>query len=403
MSGGVVERRLYLLSFFDELGPLFALVALWFLHSGLSATDISWVFLFWALVALLLEIPSGALADRVERRRLIVVAVLLRAAGIATWMLWPTLPGILVGVMLWAIHGALWSGTWESLIHDLVAPAGGTTAYTRVMARTGQANQAGIAGGTLIAAAVLRLDGTLPLLGWLTVALHALSVVLILRLPPAPRAEPDEAEDMDEADTPLSLAAWLETLREGVRAAMAHATLRRLVVVGALLEGLFILDEYQPLLGSARGATEAEIPFLVLVIWVGLMLGGELAARRPHLSGPVVGGLLCAAALLTMMALWSGSVHALYLLGVGYAAQNTAWIISDARFQQQAPRQVRATVTSVRAFLGVLLNMGAFALVAGLSVGEDPVRGVLILVGVLLVTGGLLMAWLPASVRESAQ
>ncbi len=88
---------------------------------------------------------------------------------------------------------------------------------------------------------------------------------------------------------------------------------------------------------------------------------------------------------------------------MGYAAQNTAWIISDARFQQQAPRQVRATVTSVRAFLGVLLNMGAFALVAGLSVGEDPVRGVLILVGVLLVTGGLLMAWLPASVRESAQ
>ncbi|MFT5680756.1 MAG: hypothetical protein ACI8RZ_001662 [Myxococcota bacterium] len=77
--------------------------------------------------------------------------------------------------------------------------------------------------------------------------------------------------------------------------------------------------------------------------------------------------------------------------------QNTAWILSDARFQERTPGHVRATVTSVRAFLAALLNMGAFALVAGLSVGADPTIGVGIVVVVVMVTGGLLAVWLPAA------
>ena len=389
-----MRARLYLFAFVNEFGPLYALYAVWFAESGISATGISWVYLFWAAVGLVAEVPSGALADRVDRRRLIAVALLLRAVGISIWLVWPTFEGILLGAGLWAICLSLTSGTWEALVYDLLTAQGVEDDYAPVMARAGQAGHAAVASGTLLASGMLGLGASIPLLGWLTVALHALSLWAILGLPRAAHAV-DPEEDEDEGEAPLTFAAWRETLREGLRVARAHPVRLRLLVVGALLEGLFILDEYQPLLGNARGASAATIPLLVFAVWAGLLLGGELAARRPALRGAVVGGLLIGGAGLTLAALASGTVWALVALGLAYAAQNTAWILNDARFQARTPAHVRATVTSVRALLGAGLNMGAFALVAALSVGDDPTRGMLILVGVLAVTGGLLVRWLP--------
>jgi len=388
-----LRTRLYLFAFVDEFGPLYALYAIWFAANGLTATQISWIFLMWAGVVLVAEVPSGALADRMDRRHLIAGATLFRALGISTLLLWPTLTGILVGAALWAVHSSLVSGTWEALVYDLLVERGEEERYTTVSARIGQANYAGIAGGALLASAGLALGATIPLLGWLTVGAHVLSLATVLSLPEAEAVE-------DEEESPLTFAAWRETLRAGVSAATASPVLLRVLVLGAVIEGLFILDEYQPLLAEARGAREVVIPLLVMVVWVGLFLGGELAARRPRLSSAWVGGLLSASALLVLLALWSGSVWALAVLGVGYAMQNVAWVVSDARFQERAPKRVRATVTSVRAFLAALVNMMAFALVGLLSVGDDPRLGVMVLVGVLVGTGVLMVLWLPEPSAE---
>lgn len=386
MSPAALRRRLYLFSFVDEFGPLYALYAVWFAACGLSAAQISWVFLAWAGIGLVAEVPSGALADRVNRRWLIAAAIVVRAVGIGTWFVWPTFSGILLGAGLWAVHGALASGTWEALVYDLVAEDGEPDDYARVMARVGQANHAGITLGALIATAATAAGATIPVLGWVTVAVHVLAVGTVLSLPDAPASDDD---------APLTVAGWLQTLRDGVRAAGGAPIRTRLLGVGVLLEGLFILDEYQPLLAHARGASDTVVPLLVGAVWAGLILGGELAARRPRLRGPVVGGLLIGSALLVLLAVWSGSIWALALLGVGYAAQNLAWIITDARFQQRVPDAVRATTTSVRAFFGGVISMGAFALVAALSDGADPGPGLPPLLAVLILAGGLLVVWLP--------
>ncbi|MDH3681799.1 MAG: MFS transporter, partial [Acidimicrobiia bacterium] len=131
---GILKRRLYSLAFIDEFGPVYAVYTLWFNDNGVTTSQVSTVFLVWALVALLLEIPSGALADRVDRRRLLAMAFGIRAVGIALWLVWPTLTGVFIGAVLWATHDALASGSWEAMIHDELTAVAAADRYGPVMA-----------------------------------------------------------------------------------------------------------------------------------------------------------------------------------------------------------------------------------------------------------------------------
>lgn len=419
-----LKRRLYGLAFVDEFGPIYAVYTLWFNDNGITTAQLSTVFLLWALTALALEIPSGALADRVDRRRLLGAAFAIRAVAIVLWLVWPTLTGLAIGTALWALHDALASGAWEALIHDELDTIGRARWYAPVMARIGQFSHLGVAAGTLVGAGLLWLDVGLVTLGWLTVAAHVGSISLVLTLPDASRRRETRprsaAEDADEGgadpttdrsigggpvagtiladvapDDSFSYREWWATLRSGVRDARTDPVLTRLVVVGAMLEGLFIVDEYVPLLVRARGGVDAQASVVVLVVWVGLLVGGEVAARRPALSGRVLGTTLIAGVTVMTFAFVTSSVWTLMLVGIGYAALQAVWIATDARLQERTPSDTRATVTSVRGVGSATISMAAFIVIGAMADGDDPTPGQFVVLAALAIAGVLVVRWLP--------
>ena len=415
-----LKRRLYLLSFIDEFGPVYAVYTLWFNDNGISTSQISTMFLVWAIVALALEIPSGALADRVDRRHLLATAFGIRAGGLTLWMLWPTFTGALIGTAMWATHDALASGAWEAMIHDELTAVEQAPRYQTVMARIGQFSHVGVAAGTLLGAALLQVDVGLQTLGWITVAAHAGSTSLVATLPNvrsvahssvAPEATQrtdrsigagpvaEQILDDVESDDASSYREWWATLRAGVRVTRQNAMLARLVVVGAMLEGLFILDEYLPLLARARGGDDWAAPIIVFVVWVGLLIGGEVAARMPTLSGRTLGLTLIAAVGVTTAAFLIDSVWTLMLVAVGYAALELVWINADARLQERAPAATRATVTSVRGFGSAAISMVAFAVIGAMADGDDPTPGHFPVLIALGIAGVLIVRWLPRPAR----
>lgn len=363
------------------------------------------MYALWATVGLVLEVPSGALADRVDRRRLLAAAFGLRAVGITILIAWPTTTGALIGVALWAAHSATASGAWEAAIHDQLASAGAADRYTAVMARVSQYSYLGIAAGTLVAGGALRWGGSIAALGWLSVAAHIPAMVLVLRLP-AGATEPTGAggvpspvDDEDGADDrePASYQEWWATLRAGLAVALRHPVTLRLVVIGGLLEGLFVADEYVALLGRSRGVSDAVIPLLVLVVFVGALAGGELVARRPALSGRAAGAAIAAGASLVAGSLWSNQSWLLVLIGLSYVPLEAARVAADGRLQAHAPQATRATVTSVRSFLTSITGLAAFGAIALVSRGEDPTAGLAIVVAALLATGLAAARWLKDS------
>lgn len=402
MPRGALRRRLYALGFVDEFGPIYALYTVLFLDNGITAAQVSMVFVVWALVEMVCEIPSGALADRVDRRRLLGVAFALRAIGIAVWLVVPSYPGVLLGAALWALHSSLASGAREALIHDELAAAGEAAAYPVVMARIGQLGHVGVALGTIVASVAVTGGATIEQLGWVTVAIHVVSIRLVLSLPDVRRTlgigERGSGLDAGDLDVGGSgLRAWWATLRTGLARARRSPVAKRLIVLGASLEGLLVIDEYVPILAVHRGADEAVVPLFVLSVFVGVVAGGELAACRPRLPGRTLGRAVIGGAILTGVAVAVTPAWPLVLIGAGYVALETLWIIGDARLQERIEASTRATVTSVRSFLSNLVGIAAFGVVALLASGGDPSPGLLGVALGLAIVGVLAIRWVPAS------
>lgn len=395
-------RRLLLFAFVDELGPFLAIYTLLFADHGITTAQTSWVFALWALLGVVFEVPSGALSDRVDRRRLLAGAILLRALGISVWLVWPTFAGVVVGAALWAVHTATASGTYEALVYEQLLSTGEVDRYPVLMARLGQANHLGTALGALMATGMVSgLSWTLPTLGWSTVVLHLPALWAVLSLPASGDVEVDDGVDGDGGedgdDEELNgWGGWWRTLRAGVGAVRGRPGLRRWVLLCAVLEGIFVVDEYVPLLARQRGVDDGLVPLFVMCVWGGLLIGGELAARRPQLSAVALAALM-ALALATMGAgLSVEHSWALVLLGVAYGAMNTTWILSEARLQAAAPSTARATTRSVVSLFSALLSMVLFVVVQQLNIDDDPTPGLLfVVVGLAMVGLGVLRTSTP--------
>jgi len=152
---------LYVYTFFDDLVLLYPVYALLFTQTGLSVGQISALFACWSLSSLVLEVPSGALADTVSRRMLLWIGPLLAAAGFALWVCAPSFWAFACGFVLWGAKGALGSGALEALIYEELDRIGVAARYGQVMGRAKAAGTAGTVLAMGAAAPVLAAGGYL--------------------------------------------------------------------------------------------------------------------------------------------------------------------------------------------------------------------------------------------------
>ena len=404
---------MYAFAILDELIPLYPVYALLFADSGLSTGQISTLLVLWSLTGFLLEVPTGVLADRLSRRRLLTVAALLRAAGFALWLAVPSYAGFAVGFVLWGMKSAFSSGTWEALIYDELAAAGETERYPRVIGRAEVLGVLGVLGGTA-AATPLMAAGGYGLTGWLSVAACVAGAMVAVTLPertrvraPAPRpaeaggAASTAAVEAGGLDEVAGLRGYLETLWTGLREARSSRTIRRLLVVAALLPGLSALDEYLPLLARSTGASDTLVPILLLVQYAGLAAGAELGGRFPEVAPSRVAALTAAGGLLLAAGALSG--HPIGFLGVGacFAALWYGTVVSGTRLQERMIGSARATVTSLS---GLATETVALAVYGGFGIGVRWASLQVLVAGLtvpLLLLAGVLPRWLPAARDEN--
>lgn len=101
---------------------------------GLSVFEISLLLSWWALVGMLLEVPSGALADYWSRRKLLVIAPLIKSICFITWYFADGdfyLYGL--GFLFWSTGSSLVSGTTEALLYDELTAFDRKDEYEKVL------------------------------------------------------------------------------------------------------------------------------------------------------------------------------------------------------------------------------------------------------------------------------
>ncbi len=181
-----------------DLLPIYALYGVLFADHGLSTAQISLLLALWSVTAFVLEVPSGAWADTVSRRALLVLSCLLQAACFALWMLAPSFLGFALGFVIWGVASSLESGTFEALIYDDLVARGEPSAYASIIGWARGAQETTVLVAILVAAPLFTLGGY-PLVGWVSVAIALLHTLTAVALPSAPVAISAAAvDDLDD-------------------------------------------------------------------------------------------------------------------------------------------------------------------------------------------------------------
>lgn len=394
-----------------DLLPVYGLYGVLFADNGLDAAQISLLFALWSLTAFFLEVPSGAWADTVSRRGLLLLSCVLQAATFTVWALAPSFAGFALGFILWGISGALESGTFEALIYDELVARDETSAYARVMGYTRAAQEISVL-VAIVAAAPLFALGGYPLVGWVSVGIACLHVVTALALPRAPRAvSASVVEDLEdgapEPDPGTVPSGYLSMLRTGVGESLRVRRVRRGVLLGALLYGMTAFDEYFGLLAVEGGASTAVSALLLGVAVTGSLVGSLLAGRTEAIPANRLAAALVVAGVLFvggcfLVAAAPGSAYGTALLwlgfvgiAIGYGIDFNAEVVAGARLQDAIEGPARATVTSVSGLLSEIVALGIFGFVALATNWWSMPVTVGVLGTLLLLAAALTPSWLP--------
>ena len=376
--------------------------SLLFVDHGVSSAHLSILLIIWSLTSFLCEVPSGAWADTVDRRLLLVLSAAIYAVGFSTWMLWQTFAGFALGFVCWGLSSALMSGTFESLVYDELVTRGARERYPALI---GWAHSSAmIANLTATAAAAwLFAVGGYPLVGWVSVAIAVGQGALAATLPVSRAARRPAHEERALLETERAASRYVAMLRSGLAESRHHPDVRRVLLLAAAMVGLTAYDEYFPLVARDHGVATTVVPLLLAVTVLGQVVGTAAVGRTARFGGPVVGGILVVGAALVS----AGALAAPYLgfvaIGIGYGLLNNAMLVGETRLQDTITGPARATVTSVLSLLEEVIALTVYAAFAlGAHALSFPTLVALLGIPAALV-GYAVMRWLPDRGLEAVE
>ncbi|MDH6611450.1 MFS family permease [Streptomyces sp. SAI-208] len=369
-----LTSTLYGYAFLDDLVLLYPVYALLFADTGLPLWQISSLFALWSLTAVVLEVPSGAWADTVSRRRLLWLGPLLTAAGFALWVTVPSYSAFALGFVLWGAGGALGSGSLEALVYDELERLGAAERYARVMGRTRAVRLLATVAAMGLAGPVLALGGY-GAVGAASVLACLLAAVTATRLP-------EHRVPAEKGST-----SWPATLRAGVAEARGDRGVQgALLLVPAAAAVWGALDEYVSLLIRDLGVADATVPYLVLLVWATVTVGSLLTGPAERLGTRGLAALIAGAALAMAVGAGVRTPAGIALVGLAFAGFQLAEVLADVRLQHRIDDARRATLTSVASLGTELVTVAVFGLYSLLGASLPHSTVFVILSGPYLVT-----------------
>ncbi|MBN1891373.1 MAG: MFS transporter [Clostridiales bacterium] len=231
----------YLYCIFSNLLPAYPIYLLLFEYKGLSLSQISLLLMIWSVPVVLLELPSGILADRWSRKNLLLISTFLHAACFAVWLFSEGFLGFAVGFIFWGISEALSSGAREAVLFDSLKKAGTEENFDRIFGR-------GEMLGRVSIAVAMVLGGILSEIGGFALALSVSALSLLLgsvivlgfhEVNIFRESLPEKAMIFDKQG--------LGALRDAASFLFGSPLLLLPVLLSILVVGMYgILDEYDP-------------------------------------------------------------------------------------------------------------------------------------------------------------
>jgi len=387
--------------------PVSVLLAL---SRGLSLAEVGAVFVVHSTTVVLLELPTGGLADAVGRRPVLVVSGLLHVGACAAFATADSVPGFVLATFLLGAGRALDSGPLQAWYVDAVHQVDPRADVTPGLSRGGAADCLALSAGTVLGGALPAvLDGAperllvLPYVVAAALSLLSVTAVLLLVTPTGPPRT---------GSASAALAAGLRdvprTVRDTLRLARRDDALRRVLllslVCGIALGTLELLGPtlFADLSGSTTGGSALFGGVMALSFLAGA-LGSALAPRTRRLARGSTPYAVAALTLLSGLCLVGvAGTRTVVLAGAAYAgfylANAASWPLLHAVLHARVGAGGRATALSASS-LALMVGGGTADLVNPQVVALAGRPAAYATAAVVVAAAALLALRLPAGVH----
>ena len=178
-------RKQFWITFFHALIPAYVIERLFWQQRGISVQMVVYCEIIYAATVTLLEIPSGVLADKIGRKKLLCVSAALSVAELVVILFAHGFWQFALAVFLAGIGKAFFSGSENALLYDSLKAAGREAGFEKTLGRilaidfTGSVIAA-LSGGILASAFGFALNYVVSIVS----TGIALGITLFLKEPP---------------------------------------------------------------------------------------------------------------------------------------------------------------------------------------------------------------------------
>lgn len=344
-------RNYYFCSALYDCIFAYAIYNVMFHMQGLSFLQISILLAWWAAVAMIAEVPSGALADHWSRQKLLVIAPLIKVLCFIVWY-WAegNFYVYALGFLFWGVSESFVSGTTEALLYDHLVFFNKRDDYERVLGRKKFYYYLALMSATVTGGVIAHYQMNVTLL--LSVMPLLLSTFFASRIIEVPKAEVTP-ENVDE---PTGEIRYSDYFKIAFREIRSNRALRYILIYALGISIFGDLEEFDQLYYEL---VNLPIWAFGVVASIGALLSA-LSSRLGHRfkDRPGVHYLLL---LLSAGCLWvAGSFPAMpsiALLILSYVCVEPLMILIESRLQHSIRSVSRATITSVNTFLICLVGI----------------------------------------------
>lgn len=366
----------YAYKLFKDTIPIYPVYLLLFESKGLSLTQISFLLAIWSLPLVLLEVPTGVLADHWNRRNMIIIGGLFKAACYILWFLSEGFVLFALGFVFWGINESFCSGSEEALLYDNLKSNNQDEDFDKVYGKGIFYSSIGVALSCL-AGGFLSLLITFKGVLLLSVFFTLVSILLALKFREVNYFR------MKNDDTPEGeYSKPLETLIDATFLCVRNKQLLTVILMLVLVIGTSgILDEYDQIIAKSYGLNLGFVGVWISMRYILEALGARYAYLfKSTLSRVGINNafftvfFICmSAGTLLVLFVMADSVVLIPLYGFFYMLMSSAGVLQEEYVQQKIEEQGRSTVHSVISLLHNLYGILFFSLFA-LTFSKSGIR-----------------------------
>ena len=297
-------------------------------QKGLSFTAIGVLIGFRAISVSLTEIPAGAVADVLGRRRSMIASFLAYIGSFLLLGLCDQLAALFAAMFLFSMGTAFRTGTHKAMIFDWLSREGRLSEKTETYGRTRSWSKIGSAVSVVIAAAVVFFTDEYSSVFLLCAIPYSLNIINLYTYPAYLDGLPDNG--LPGRENQKHSRHVFQMLRSALSQSLRPGRLRRLLVESMGFEGLYqsSKDYIQPLLQTAclalpimpALAENRRVAVLVGLVYFVLYVLASVASRRAGRFAIRCGGDNQAG-----WRLWQFNLGAFAMIAVG-ALAGTVWL-----------------------------------------------------------------------------